>query len=167
MKMSTMKNKRKAHNPLIFKDNDKYFLLSTDLDLEGVQYSTSRDLLSWSKDKVLIRRIPESIIEFAGNTGFWAPELVKRGNEYRLYVSSSSFGSQQSVISLFKSSNLDEDFQYVDNVVLSLDGSGIEEPNAIDANVVQDKNGQDFIIYGSFFGGIYIKPLDKNGLAKG
>jgi beta-xylosidase len=35
------------------------------------------------------------------------------------------------------------------------------EPNAIDPTFVLDKQGNQYLSYGSFFGGIFIVPLDK------
>lgn len=37
----------------------------------------------------------------------------------------------------------------------------LAQHNAIDANIAFDRSGEQWFVYGSFFGGIYIAPLNK------
>lgn len=155
---------QRFHDPLIYKEGDVFYALSTDYKVPGVNLYTSKDLLQWENLGPLISEIPQEIQVHSNLRGFWAPELVKRNGEYRLYTSASSFGSQQSVISLFTSNRIDGKYQYKMDIVKTYEDAGLMLPNAIDANVISNRNGEDFLIYGSFFGGIYILALDSDGL---
>ena len=89
------------------------------------------------------------------------------GYEYRLYYSATkAFGSSESRIWLavaqtpegpFENRGIVADTWFTDDTL----------PNAIDPHVVDTPEGQKYLIYGSFFGGIYIKELDpETGLCR-
>ncbi len=153
----------KFHDPLIVREDGTYYCLSTDTDLSGVQIASSSDLITWSLRKSALAAMPGPVKRHTQASGFWAPELVRVKDELRLYCCASQFGTSQSVISLAKSSSILEDFYYEGDILKTYQDDEAERPNAIDPNVLQDKEGNWFLIYGSFFGGIYIIPLDESG----
>lgn len=63
--------------------------LSTDLQIHGVQARLSSDLLTWSEPFPLLSETPPSVLRHVGVEHFWAPELVRRGDKWRLYVCAS------------------------------------------------------------------------------
>jgi arabinan endo-1,5-alpha-L-arabinosidase len=82
------------------------------------------------------------------------------------------------MIGMAAAKSIDGDFEYWGDVVKTYDGGAdsgdawaparrFTAPNAIDPNVARDRRGRSFLIYGSFFGGIYIAPLNDDGFLAG
>ena len=151
------------HDPLVIALENEYLGLSTDLRTKGVMARTSKDLLSWSEPFALLKETPASIKNHVDTDAFWAPELVKRKDEWRLYLCASRFGTTQSVIGLAKSKTPAGPYEYVGDVVVSQHNHTFTQANAIDPCVCADRDGKDYLIYGSFFGGIRILPLNEDG----
>ncbi len=78
---------------------------------------------------------------------------------YYLYYAASQFGKTQSLIGVLRSQSLAGPWEDMGEVIKS--GADTEGPNAIDPNVVWDAAGAPWLVYGSFFGGLYIKRLDS------
>ena len=150
------------HDPAIFHDpvSGNYYVYAT--HREGMR---SKDLINWERMGKILDRPSEDSYAHVGTNHIWAPDIVKVGDEYRLYCSNSSFGVQQSCIYLAVSDNAEGPF-IPKGAVVKTDASS--PLNAIDANIVEDvKNGKQYMVYGSFWGGIYILELDKEtGYAK-
>ncbi len=92
--------------------------------------------------------------------GFWAPYVEYCNGEYRMYYSATkAFGSSESRIWLAVAEKPEGPFENR-GVVMDTWGTTDAEPNAIDAHVVDTADGRKFFIYGSFFGGIFVKELD-------
>lgn len=151
------------HDPLIIPLEGQWLGLSTDLEIAGVQARLSPDLLSWGKPFPLLGEAPPSVLRHTGTHRFWAPELVRRGEKWRLYVCASRFGTTQSVIGLAEAENPLGPYHYVGDVIQSLQAPRFTQANAIDPCVCQGRDGKDYLIYGSFFGGIHILPLGEDG----
>lgn len=91
--------------------------------------------------------------------GFWAPYGEYVNGEYRLYYSATrDFGSSESRIWLAVSRDPMGPFENR-GVVVDSWGTDDSLPNAIDPHVLHAEGGRDYLIYGSFFGGIYMKEL--------
>lgn len=99
----------------------------------------------------------------AGNAptgGFWAPFTEYCGGEYRMYYSATkAFGSSESRIWLAVADSPLGPFENR-GVVMDTWNTSDAEPNAIDAHVADTAEGRKFFVYGSFFGGIFIKELN-------
>ena len=95
----------------------------------------------------------------------WAPDIIKYGNEYRLYYSISSFGSQDSAIGLATNLTLDSsspNYQWVDQGLV-LDSEVGSAYNAIDPSVFHDDStGRMWMTFGSYWNGIYITELNPS-----
>ncbi len=168
-----------SHDPTCFKDPESgiYYSYSTDNGFTGtrrslgVQIKKSEDLINW--EMVGLALDDASIAEARDNgkdaqkTGsFWAPDIVYVNGEYRLYYASTkAFGTAQSQIWLAVSDNPEGPFTNRGVVVSSWQNVTSTGPNAIDPDIITTKDGKSYIVYGSFFGGIYIKELDEQGLA--
>jgi len=161
----------KFHDPLIIKEGG-YYCFSTDTNIEGVQVSVSCDLENWELHRPALAEIPDEVVRHtgriphgprAGRVNFWAPEVVRHDGEYRLYFCSSMFGVSQSMIGLAVSPSIDGPYQYSGCVVKTYHTGRFDDPNAIDACVCKDRDGSSWLAYGSFFGGIFIMPLDADG----
>ena len=151
------------HDPLIIPLEGEYLGLSTDLRIPGVMTRTSPDLINWSEPFPLLPETPPSVAHLVGTNRFWAPEMVKRGDVWRLYCCASRPGKTQSVIGLAESADPHGPFTYLGDVIASQHSPDHNHANAIDPCVIADREGRDWLIYGSFFGGIRILPLREDG----
>jgi len=168
-----------AHDPSMMYDpvSGKYYSYCTDvygppLGIEnriGIPVRSSDDLVHFTYEGVVLS---ESAIEQGRDNGeypktinFWAPfaEYVK--GEYRLYYSATrAFGSSESRIWL---ATADSPLGPFENRGVVADTWGTDDtlPNAIDPHIIWEGE-RCWLVYGSFFGGIYIKELDpESGLS--
>ena len=151
------------HDPLVIALEKGYLGLSTDLRFRNVTARTSDNLTDWSEPFSLLPETPASVMRHAGTDHFWAPELVKRGDKWRLYYCASKPGRTCSVIGLAEAEDPCGPYTYVGDVVTSQHSDTFTQANAIDPCVCADRDGNDWLIYGSFFGGIRILPLNEEG----
>lgn len=151
-----------VHDPAIYKDGEWYYVFSTDAQINGpfkpgIQIRKSRDLLNWQWVGRAFSEIPEDAKEWTGAGGLWAPEITKYGDTYYLYYSASQFGKNQSFIGVATSKQIEGPWEDQGEVIKTKQGPG---PNAIDLNITFDKKGEPWMVYGSFFDGIYLKRID-------
>lgn len=151
-----------THDPAIYHDpvSGNYYIYST--DARGLR---SKDLINWERIGKITDKPPKEAFEHVGTNNIWAPDIVKVGDEYRLYCSNSSFGSQKSCIYLAVADNAEGPF-IPRGIVVKTDSSC--HLNAIDANIIEDNDSEkQYMVYGSFWGGCHILELDKKtGLAR-
>ena len=164
-----------AHDPSMMWDpvTKKYYSYCTDtygppLGLRneiGIPVRSSEDLIHFRFEKYVLS--PGSIAQAQDNgkypktQNFWAPfaEYVK--GEYRLFYSATrAFGSSESKIWLAVGKHPLGPFENR-GVVADTWGTDDTYPNAIDPHIIWDK-GRCYLVYGSFFGGIYIKELEAD-----
>jgi arabinan endo-1,5-alpha-L-arabinosidase len=159
-----------AHDPTVVRDDEgAYWCFSTDARWDGpvrggVQVRRSADLVDWEFHGWALDGVPAPAAGWAGAVGLWAPDVVRAADgTWRMYYSASSFGSRRSAIGLATAPHPAGPWADPGRGVASedhaLDAGGIDHPNAIDANVVAD-GGREWLVYGSFFGGIHVLPLD-------
>lgn len=151
-----------VHDPAIFKDKDWYYVFSTDAQVSGVfkpglQIRKSKDLINWQWVGRAFDDIPEPAQKWTGAKGLWAPDVVKFGNTYFLYYAASQFGKTQSFIGVATSENIEGPWEDQGEVFKTKQDEG---PNAIDPNISFDENGDPWMVYGSFFGGIHVSKID-------
>lgn len=149
-----------THDPAVYQDDSgEYYIYGT-----GAMCHKSRDLIHWQGVGKVVECPPKEAFDWTGGKDIWAPDLVKVGDEYRLYCSNSTWGVQQSCIFLAVADNPEGPF-VPRGIVLKTSSS--LSTNAIDANIITDvKTGDMYMIYGSFWGGCHALKLDKNtGLA--
>lgn len=152
-----------AHDPSIFKDNDFYYVFSTDVlekDLinPAIQIRRSKDLIEWEYVGSAVDKVPESAYKWTKAEGVWAPEVIKVDDRYYLYYCASTFGKTRSCIGLLTSNSING--PWIDEgIVIKTDFN--DNRNAIDPNLILDKTNRLWMSYGSFWTGIYIVELDK------
>lgn len=151
-----------SHDPAIYRDpvSGNYYTYCT----FGIA-RRSVDLIRWETIGKIVESPPQESVDWVGGTSIWAPDIIKVGDEYRLYCSNSSFGVRQSAIFLAVADSPEGPFIPRGCVLKT---SEPDSPvNAIDANlVVDEETGEHYMVYGSFWGGIHILKLDeKTGLA--
>lgn len=155
--------KNGVHDPTIIKHKDTYYLFSTDTQqpkTSGVPIRSSKDLIHWDFEKSALSGVPKEASEWSNAVGLWAPEIIKVENEFRMYYSASSFGSTTSFIGLATAPHPLGPWEDKGEVVKT--SPDLTDHNAIDANICEDRHGNQWMVYGSFFGGIYIAQIDKN-----
>ncbi|TWT75652.1 Intracellular endo-alpha-(1-_5)-L-arabinanase [Posidoniimonas polymericola] len=154
----------RVHDPSsIVREGGHWRLFSTGW---GVQSLTSPDLENWTSGPGVFAQesrpawIPELVPGFRGH--YWAPDIVRVGDEYRLYYSASQFGKQNSGIGLVATRSLDpesKDYSWVDRGAVVT--SNPDAPyNAIDPSVLVDDDGRHWMAFGSYWQGLYLVELD-------
>ena len=154
-----------AHDPAVLKDGSRYYIYGT----HNMPVWESKDLIEFEMlERRLVREAPEGAKVHVGEryNDLWAPDIVKVGKEYRLYYCLSQFGKSQSYIGFVTGKSPDGVFEEGGFVVSST--HPVEEhgwPNALDPCILTDADGRQWMVYGSFFGGIYVLRLDSDGEA--
>ncbi|UPK47167.1 arabinan endo-1,5-alpha-L-arabinosidase [Paenibacillus pabuli] len=153
-----------AHDPAIIKTDQGYYVYSTDVRVAGeakpgVMVRKSDDLINWSWVGQALPGIPKEALDWTGAVNLWAPDVIQVGDTYRMYYSASTFGSTRSAIGLQTSSSPEGPWTD-EGLVVKTSENEKDKLNAIDANPVLDAEGNSWMVYGSFFDGIYIAPLD-------
>ncbi|WP_243663213.1 family 43 glycosylhydrolase, partial [Rhodothermus marinus] len=95
----------------------------------------------------------------------WAPDIAFFNGRYHLYYSLSTFGSQRSAIGLATNGTLDPsspDYRWEDQGVVIESRPNQDSYNAIDPNVAFDENGQPWLVWGSYWEGIFLRRLDAH-----
>jgi len=150
-----------AHDPAVFRDpvTQNYYTYCT-----GAIARRSQDLIVWENIGKVVADPPPEAVAWVGSNAIWAPDIIKVEGEYRLYCSNSTWGVRQSCIFLAVADNPEGPFVPRGIVLKTSDQSPV---NAIDANPVADqRTGEHYMAYGSFWGGCHILRLDPaTGLA--
>ena len=142
-----------------------------------ITVKTSTDMLHWTtiEGKYALATRPTWLADIVkendnGVTGIWAPGCYKIGDKFFLYYCSSSSGSQNSCIGVAVSDDpAKNDWKDLGLVIRSYDEKdkyGNKQTasnfNAIDPNVFIDDDGTPYLIYGSYWSGVYMKELNPN-----
>jgi len=153
-----------AHDPSsMIRAGDRYYVFTTG---RGIPIKVSTNRLHWSSAGTVfpVDRAPawttNAVPQFDGT--FWAPDVVYVEGRYLLYYSVSSWGSQVSAIGLATSPTIEP----VQGVSPWTDQgpviqSRVGDPyNCIDPSVFRDWDGRLWLVFGSYWQGIYIVELD-------
>jgi autotransporter-associated beta strand protein len=151
-----------AHDPsTIIQEGTNYYYYVTG---QGIVARTSTNLTNWNNGTTVFSTQPAwTSTAVPGNTGdFWAPDVIFRNNQYYMYYSVSTFGSQVSAIGLATSPTLnptDPNYGWTDQqaVIQSTNGSAY---NTIDPSLLQNSDGTLWMSFGSFWNGIYLAQLN-------
>ncbi len=161
-----------VHDPSVFYDEDSqtYYAFGTHFAV-----ASSKDLITWKQeanDNEAVKLygtnnwrdvLTESVKHAGkGSASTWAPDVMKIGDQYYMYYSlTAGFGSNKSVIGRVSSDDVMGPYDDEEIIVCSMGGKS--EPNCIDPELFYDKEGRLWMVYGSFFSGIYIRELHASG----
>jgi arabinan endo-1,5-alpha-L-arabinosidase len=106
---------------------------------------------AWAKKKI------------PGADSIWAPDIRKIGNRWHLHYSVSTLGSQHSVLGLAIAESLDPAHPkggWKDHGLVLESQPGKDSYNALDSSVCLDETGRPWIVWGSYFSGIFLAEAD-------
>lgn len=162
-----------VHDPSMLYDpvTQRYYSYCTDVygpsiglgEKIGIPLRSSADLLHFQYEGTVLSQAAVAQGRDNGayppTSSFWAPYVEYVQGEYRLYYSATkAFGSSESRIWLATAEDPHGPFENR-GVVADTWGTDDSLPNAIDPHVIWTE-GRCFLVYGSFFGGIYLKELE-------
>ncbi len=94
----------------------------------------------------------------------WAPDVEYYNGKYYMYYSiTKAFGSNESAIGRVEADSPTGPYDNNRVILSSVGANASTEPNCIDPELFYDKEGKLWMVYGSFFGGVYIKELYNEG----
>ena len=149
-----------AHDPVMAKEGDTYYVYATGM---GIQQMTSKDRKTWTVlPQPLMTVIPgwttDSVPGFGSHV--WAPDVIQWHGRWWLAYSCSTFGRNGSAIGLLSTRSLAANM-WKDEGCIVTSREQRDNWNAIDPNFVIDDNDQPWLVWGSFWDGIQLAPLDS------
>lgn len=169
-----------VHDPSVIKADDIYYVFGSHL-----ASAKSKDLMSWeqissgvSDDNPLIPNVTTELsetLEWAQSDTLWAPDVIQLADgKYYMYYDACRGDSPLSALGIAVADHVEGPYKNK-GIILKSGMNGISDdgtvydstqhPNAVDPDVFYDKEGQLWMVYGSYSGGIFILQLDpKTGL---
>jgi arabinan endo-1,5-alpha-L-arabinosidase len=160
-----------THDPSVALVNGVYCLVATSRD-SFVPIWTSRDRVHWKYWGPVLPDQPNWLqAAVPQHTSIWAPAPLLTAGKFRIYYcASQKFGSNTSFIGMAENDRFDPDQPtqgWVDKGKLIESDAGKDNFNAIDPDVCTGPDGRQWMVYGSYWSGIYEMELDpETGLLK-
>ncbi|MCB0032880.1 MAG: arabinan endo-1,5-alpha-L-arabinosidase [Anaerolineales bacterium] len=150
------------HDPVMAFEDGMYYVFSTGSRIPVI---CSPDKINWENCGRVFFRNPAWTRDINDNlSSIWAPDISYFNDQWHLYYSVSNFGTQNSAIALATNATLDPkspDFEWVDQGIVLRSQPG-DRWNAIDANLVLDENNEPWLVWGSFWSGLYMRKIDAS-----
>jgi len=156
-----------VHDPVMIKQDSTYHIFCTGF---GITHWSSLDMVHWKHEKPIFDKAPQwavdSILGFKGH--IWAPDISYYNGLYYLFYAVSAFGKNTSAIGLATNVTLntaDSNYKWTDHGRIIESHPGIDNWNAIDPNLITDKDGTPYLAFGSFWEGLKIIKLNTDRLS--
>jgi len=153
-----------VHDPVAIKEKGVYHLFCTG---RGISHFVSKDLKNWEKLDPVFAEKPswadKVVPDFKNH--IWAPDVIEHNGKYYLYYSVSAFAKNTSAIGLTINKTLDpkdEDYKWEDQGIIVQSVPNRDMWNAIDPNIIFDKNGSPWMSFGSFWNGLKMVKLSDD-----
>lgn len=156
-----------VHDPVMIRQDSTYYIFCTG---NGIAIWSSADRIHWKAEKPVFATPPQWALDaipgFKGH--IWAPDISFYNGQYYLFYSVSAFGKNTSAIGVTTNTTLhtnDPAYKWVDHgkVIQSIPGK--TNWNAIDPNLITDKDGTPYLVFGSFWDGLKLVKLNKDRLS--
>ncbi|WP_326554525.1 family 43 glycosylhydrolase [Micromonospora sp. NBC_01813] len=145
------------HDPTIVRRPAGGYLLAHTGD--GVALKTSTDRVTFrDAGAVFPGGAPWTTTYTGGSRNLWAPHLTYRNNQYYLYYSASTFGSNRSAIFL-ATSPTGAAGSWTDRGLV-IESRTSDNFNAIDPHLTIDDQGRWWLSFGSFWSGVKMVAID-------
>lgn len=165
-----------VHDPSIFKTNGTYYVIGSHL-----ASAKTNDLIGWqqisasvSNSNPLIPNVYTKLkasFDWAQTTTMWAGDIIQLKNgKFYMYYCLCKGDSPRSTLGVAVSNNPEGPYEDLGIILksgmwdqTSEDGTiydATKHPNVVDPDVFYDKNGNLWMVYGSYSGGIYILKMD-------
>jgi arabinan endo-1,5-alpha-L-arabinosidase len=151
-----------THDPAVIEQDGTFYLFNTGRGLPG---KTSNNLASWSSAGAAFSGATTSWVssEVPQASDLWAPDLSFFNDQYHIYYSASSFGSNTSCIGHATRDSMASG-SFTDHGPVICSGGG-DSYNAIDANIIIDIDDKVWMFFGSHWDGIKAIELDSTGMS--
>ncbi|KAH8426856.1 endo 1,5-alpha-arabinase [Aspergillus melleus] len=157
-----------AHDPNILRYNDNYYMFKGGMYLPVFK----SDSLGGPWKRIGTVFDGPSVIQKQNRTRPWAPTTVERNGRFYCFYTISKRGSRDSAIGVASTDSID-DGSWTDHGALINTGEGPQShiypytvSNAIDAAFITDQeSGKPYLLYGSFWHGIFQVPLSDDLLS--
>lgn len=148
-----------AHDPAIAEEAGVWWVFHTG---QGLQVKYSADEYTWTQTEPVFEEPLPWWRQYAPKMNYndvWAPDIARFNGKWWLYYSVSEFGKNSSAIGLASSSSIALGDWQDEGVVIYSDL--LSAYNAIDPNFFLDKEGNPWLVFGSWFSGIQVARLDE------
>jgi len=151
---------QQIHDPVMAVEDGTYYVFSTGRRIPVI---CSPNKITWESCGRVFERNPAWTRDINQNLAdIWAPDISYFNDRWHLYYAASNFGTQNSAIGLATNATLDPespDFEWVDQGIVLRSQPG-DPWNAIDPNLVLDEAGEPWLVWGSFWQGLYLRKID-------
>jgi len=167
-----------VHDPVLTEDDGTYYIFGSHLAI-----AKSDDLMQWKyvgngwdKDNPVIPNPSKELKEALEWTkpvaqDIWASTVIKMNDKYYMYISAASWESPRSDIALAIADDIEGPYKYDGIVIKKYENGEYSEvvgrkfddrvdPGVIDPNVFFDADGQLWMLYGSYAGGMRMLKLN-------
>src|SRR5258705_2566016 len=160
-----LKGDLRVHDPVMIKQGSVYYIFHTG---KGINIKTSTDRITWKNsgrvfDSLALPAWRKSDIPEQDGS-LWAPDIHFRNGKYHLYYSVSAWMNFNSSIGYATNTTLDSHdpaYKWKDEGLVISFKNGGEAVNVIDPNVFIDKDGTEYLVYGSYKAGLRMTELDR------
>ncbi len=166
--MLELKGDLRVHDPVIISEGDTLYVFSSGASPGRggfIPIRCSKDLYNWSSCGAVFEKLPEwATRQIPGTRGIWAPDISYFNGKYHIYYSVSTFGKNNSAIGLVTNTTLDPDspnYKWQDQGMVIRSTTGRTDWNAIDGNLVLQGRDKAWLCWGSFWGGIKMRRIDR------